>query len=70
MKKGPWSQEAGAQHKGVVNGRLSVAPHGLSSRLHVGKPQCEILGHVGLALALAEKKAAHLLLLRKPFIQQ
>lgn len=69
-RKGPWSQEWGAQHKGVMNGRLSVAVHGLSSRIRGGKPQWETLGHIGLTVTLAEKKSAHLLPLRKPFVQQ
>lgn len=70
-RKGPWSQErGGAEHKGVMKSRLSVVPYGLSSRLRGGKTQWETLGHIGLELALAEKKPARLLPLRRPFIQQ
>jgi len=63
LRKGPWSQEWGARHKGVMNCRLSVASMGYHPGSEVGNP-------VGLALALTEKKSAHLLPLRRLFIQQ
>lgn len=38
-RKGPWSQEWGAQHKGVMNGRLCVGLHRLPSRLRDRKTE-------------------------------
>lgn len=66
-RKGSWSQDWGAQHKEVMNSWLSVALHGLSSRLTGEKPQWESLGHTGLVLVWAGKKSVDPYPLRTPF---